>query len=73
MRRYADAFWMSNPDGLKKNFVVLTLVFCVLYGLSDEFHQLFVVNRTASLWDALFDTLGSGAGLIIFKIFKKDD
>lgn len=65
----ARALWFSNVKILKRNFVVLTLLFCILYGISDEFHQLFVANRNASLLDTLFDTVGSGAGLIIFKIY----
>lgn len=64
----ARALWVSNVEILKRNFVVLTLLFCVLYGITDEFHQLFVINRNASLWDTLFDAVGSGTGLIIFKI-----
>jgi VanZ family protein len=66
------ALWLGEIESLKKNFIIWTLIFCFLYGLSDEFHQLFVKNREASLWDALFDFLGSGVGLFIFNFFKKE-
>ena len=36
---------------------------CVLYGLSDEVHQLFVPLRTADGWDLLAD--GAGAALAL--------
>jgi len=63
----AQALFFSNS--FKKNFIILTLVFCLLYGLSDEFHQLFVENRQASILDALADFLGSGVGLTVFNFF----
>ncbi|MDX2022169.1 MAG: VanZ family protein [Deltaproteobacteria bacterium] len=33
-----------------------------LYGATDEFHQLFVPNRSADLRDLLADALGAGLG-----------
>ena len=41
----------------KKRFFFI-LLFCVLYALSDEFHQAFVPNRTPSLLDVTYDGLG---------------
>ena len=35
------------------------VVFCVLFGLGDEYHQSFIPGRWASGWDLLADTLGS--------------
>ena len=36
----------------------LTIVMVLLYGISDELHQAFVPNRTASFRDVLIDLLG---------------
>ena len=36
----------------------LPVLFVLVYGISDEFHQLFVPNRHADPWDVVFDTLG---------------
>ena len=36
-----------------------------LYAATDEFHQWFVPSRGASVWDALLDTLGAAAGLLL--------
>lgn len=45
-----------------------TFFFTLLYGLSDEIHQLLVPGRTFDLIDLLVDTIGgtSGGLLIIF-------
>jgi VanZ family protein len=41
---------------------ILVLLFCTLYGISDEWHQSFIPNRTASVFDVLAD--GAGAAMI---------
>ncbi len=43
--------------------LLLTLVLCVAYGASDEFHQKFVPNRFADVSDVLSDSVGAGLGL----------
>ena len=37
----------------------------VLYGLSDEWHQSFVPDRTGRLDDVVTDSIGSGIGLVV--------
>lgn len=49
-------FW--SPRDIK----FITLGFCFIYGLSDEFHQAFVPLRDASVYDFMADCLGSLAG-----------
>jgi VanZ family protein len=41
------------------------VLFCALYGLSDELHQLFVQGRTSGLDDLLTDTLGGLIGALV--------
>ncbi len=38
--------------------VILTVLAGILYGASDEFHQMFVPGRSASIMDLLADTTG---------------
>ena len=38
--------------------VYLALVITVLYGFTDEFHQLYVPGRTADMYDMAADSLG---------------
>lgn len=47
----------------------LCMVFCSLYGVSDEWHQSFVAGRTPSVLDWLADTLGGVAAAIACKSF----
>ena len=44
----------------------LAWIFCVLYGLSDEWHQSFVAGRDADALDWLADSVG--AGLMIYAL-----
>lgn len=36
------------------------ILFCLLYGVGDEFHQSFIPGREPSLGDLLADTVGAG-------------
>lgn len=52
----------------KKTVIVLvSILFCSLYGVSDEFHQSFIDGRDADVWDWLADTVG--AGLMVTFLF----
>jgi VanZ family protein len=41
------------------------LIFAVLYGMTDEFHQSFVPGRTMSSADLLVDLIGASLALVI--------
>jgi len=43
--------------------IILSLIFCVLFALSDEIHQIFVANRSASLLDWLVDLFAILVGI----------
>ena len=47
-----------NPSKVVLN----TVFFCLLYGISDEFHQSFIPGRYVSAMDVVADTLG---GLLV--------
>ena len=42
--------WLAGPD---------TVIFCLIYGLGDEFHQTFVEGRQATGLDIIADVLGA--------------
>lgn len=48
---------------------LLVVLFCLLYGISDEFHQSFVPNRMPSVLDLVADT--TGAVVAVFVCAKK--
>jgi VanZ family protein len=45
---------------------IFAVVFTVIYGISDEFHQAFVPDRSVSVFDVFIDTLGGLTGSCIF-------
>lgn len=50
-----------------------TLAWClaILYAITDEFHQSFVLGRSPSVWDvAIFDNLGALISLWLFAMVK---
>ncbi len=57
---YAALFAVSPSRRQHKSGVVsiLVILFCILFGISDEFHQSFIPGRLPSSWDLLADTLG---------------
>ncbi len=38
---------------------LVVVLFCIVYGISDEYHQSFIPGRFASFWDVLADGLGA--------------
>jgi len=48
-------------------WLLSSLIFSSLYGASDEWHQSFVVGRSADIYDWLADT--TGAAICLFSIY----
>jgi VanZ family protein len=48
---------------LRHGLIVLLLVFCI--GAFDEFHQISIPGREASLWDLVADAIGASIGIIV--------
>ncbi len=51
--------------------VFITIIFCMLYALSDEVHQLFVPGRAFQLIDLTNDLIGVILGILLYLFFKK--
>ncbi len=59
--------WMAMRHKLSGNRLwLVSVVFCSLYGVSDEFHQSFVPGRLADTGDWLADTLGAALSITVF-------
>ena len=67
---YTALFAVSPAIRRSKSKIVgcFVVLFCLLYGISDEFHQYFVPGRFPSKWDVSADTLG--AVLAVVSWFK---
>jgi len=58
---YGILFWLLIR-GPMKGRPLLAMALCVAYALTDEGHQLFVVGRTASIYDVALDSTGAMFG-----------
>lgn len=54
----------SGLHGFK--WIIITLLICILYAISDEVHQLFVPGRGGRLTDVLIDSIGSTVGIGVY-------
>ncbi|ETI70146.1 VanZ family protein [Neobacillus vireti] len=61
-----NALLRSRITGIKGFF--LTMAICVLYAMSDEFHQVFVPGRGPAVKDVLIDSAGALVGIGIYKL-----
>lgn len=46
-------------DSRRKGGAIMVLLLCLLYGISDEFHQSFIPGRVVSVWDVTADFFGA--------------
>jgi VanZ family protein len=67
----ARALRSSSHELLRQRWFLISLVFVLLYALSDEFHQSFVSSRTASIFDCLTDTAGGLTALTVVAIRRR--
>lgn len=70
---FAFTFFLTlsiKSKQLNKKTLIIIILISLAYALSDEFHQLFVPGRFASLKDVLMDMIGSL--LAIFTIYISD-
>lgn len=67
---YLLTFYTMYQFNLKKR-KVLSFIFCFLYAISDEFHQLFIINRSGMVIDVFIDMLGSLLAYLVFYIKTK--
>ena len=54
-----------------KDTIIVSLLICIIYALTDEIHQLFIVGRSGNLIDCLIDTLGSITGILVLNIKRR--
>ena len=61
--------------GKKKNLIFIAIILAVLYGISDEIHQLFVPGRAFAISDILTDSAGIflASFLYVLKLRRKQN
>ncbi|MBK8814178.1 MAG: VanZ family protein [Methylococcaceae bacterium] len=63
--------WRSFRHAVKPPLIlaVLSVTFCSLYGISDEWHQSFVAGRSSDSLDWLADTAGAFVAMLFLTKF----
>ena len=49
--------------------LLLSFIICVIFAISDEFHQTFVAGRTGQSLDVLIDSAGALVGLVFYSTY----
>ena len=65
------SFMLAECYENRKKAILYALIFCLLYAISDEIHQLFVPGRSGEIRDVLIDFSGSLLGIIILTFISK--
>lgn len=62
----ARSVYHTNLRLTFRSLALVVMALAILYGISDEIHQVFVAGRIASSWDVLADGLGSMLGILCY-------
>jgi VanZ family protein len=54
-----------------RTVTLITLAFCLFYGISDEFHQSFIQGRCVSVFDLLADCSGAAMACVFWARWRK--
>ena len=55
---------------ISRKAIIIGIIICLLYAVSDELHQLFTSGRSARVFDVLVDTSGSTVAIFIYTFIK---
>ena len=61
---------LSDYTKINKRMLIVSLIICYLYAVSDEVHQIFISGRTAKVLDTFIDGAGSLVGITIYSIYQ---
>lgn len=68
---WARAVFVSRPTWSARFILLTTLSFTALYGISDEWHQLYVPDRMADVRDVFADAVGGTLGGVGFLVWRQ--
>lgn len=51
--------------------IIISLLFCAIYAITDEFHQYFIPGRSAEIKDVLIDSSGAFVGILVTTVIIK--
>ena len=62
------SFFISFNKFNLKTIILISILLCFIYAITDEFHQTFITGRTGQFSDVIIDTIGASVGSIIYSI-----
>ncbi len=64
---FTSSYWFSDRAWKEKSGLLffMIVVIVALYGVSDEFHQSFVPNRSVSVYDWIADCVGAVLAVLL--------
>ena len=65
-------FFVSLSIKPKKHWIIYTFIFCLIFAITDEYHQSFVSGRVPDYMDIFIDTLGVITSETIIKLTAKN-
>lgn len=60
------AFSENQKRTKPRNVMVFTVLFCILYGITDEIHQSFIPGRFVSIYDIFADGAGASVACVLW-------
>ncbi len=64
---FSRALKNTYTDIASLKIILVTILFGIVYGITDELHQAFVPDRTVSGLDVIIDGIGSFVGSLIYR------
>lgn len=62
-------FTLQWPD---KQAIIYSLLFCIFYAATDEYHQTYIMGRIGTPVDVGIDTIGMLLGLLLWRFFRRN-
>ena len=66
--------WLRAFCSIHRSFLFCCMSAClvtVVFGMVDEFHQMYVPGRYAGLLDIILNTIGAGLGIMAFAFHRR--
>lgn len=65
------SFAQTFKNKKQYQLIIYSLLFCIFYASTDEFHQYFIPGRSAEIRDVLIDSLGALTGILLIVLIRK--
>ena len=63
--------YINSKEYFQNKHVLYSIIFCIIYAISDEIHQLYVPGRYCDVLDVLVDTLGATLAILLIHLLSK--